>query len=205
MRDGHFPLRNGVVAEPFASWDQLEVRALILSYLTDRFGALDSTLNPDLDDIAASYAKGHVLVARLDSRVVGTGILVPEVDGSAEIKRMCVARDVRRRGIGSRILHALIEQAGRDGVRRIVVYTATAWEDAVSFYSGAGFTVSRYEQNRVHFRRRLHARALIASRNVHRSVRSRVRSLGVRRSWVVGRPARLDRCPTPQRSHTEGA
>jgi GNAT superfamily N-acetyltransferase len=137
--------------EPFASSDQLEVRGLILSYLADRFGALDPTLKPDLDDIAASYTNGHVLVARLDGRVAGTGILVPQADGSAEIKRMCVARDVRRRGVGSRILHALIEQAGRDGVRRIVVYTATAWADAVSFYSGAGFMVSRYEQTEFTF------------------------------------------------------
>ena len=127
------------------------MRALILDYLADRFGGLDATLNRDLDDIAASYADGQIVVARSGGRVVGVGMLVLGADQDAEIKRMCVARCVRRQGVGTRILHALIEYARGCGVKRIDLYTATSWDDAVSFYSGAGFAVARYEQTEFTF------------------------------------------------------
>lgn len=137
---------QAVEVATFVPTDQPAVRELILDYLADRFGGLDATLNRDLDDIAASYADGHIVVARSEGRVVGVGILVAGADQDSEIKRMCVARGARRQGVGTQILRALIEHARGSGVKRIDLYTATSWDDAVSFYAGAGFTVARYEQ-----------------------------------------------------------
>ena len=39
------------------------VRSLILDGLQEHWGSVDPTLNPDLDDLAATYAAGRVLVA----------------------------------------------------------------------------------------------------------------------------------------------
>ena len=72
---------------------------MILAGLVEHWGFLDATKNPDLEDIAASYAGATFLVARLGDDIVGTGALVPHQDGTAEIVRMSVAQELRRRGL----------------------------------------------------------------------------------------------------------
>jgi hypothetical protein len=61
----------------FCPQDQLHARQLILAGLADHWGALDPTRNPDLDDIARSYAGGLFLVGLLKGRQVATGAYLP--------------------------------------------------------------------------------------------------------------------------------
>lgn len=137
---------NGVVVRPFRDDDQVLVRALILDGLAGRWGHLDEDLNPDLDDIALTYGAGTTLTAWMGTRLVGTGTLVPKGDGVAEVLRMSTALDCRGRGIATRLLHALLDDARRRVVRRVVLETSAGWTDARSLYERNGFTFDREEQ-----------------------------------------------------------
>jgi GNAT superfamily N-acetyltransferase len=140
-----------VILQPFCPADQAEVKSLILAGLVDHWGVLDPSKNPDLDDIAAAYAGATFLVARLGRRIVGTGALVPRGDGTAEIVRMSVVRDLRRRGLGRLILTRLVAQAHRNGARRVVLETTTGWQEVIAFYLAYGFRITHYAGGDVYF------------------------------------------------------
>jgi len=127
---------------PFQPEDQDEVKNLILSGLVDHWGKLDPTKNPDLNNIAHSYADAIFLVARLDGRIVGTGALVPRAGGTAEIVRMSVASDLRRMGIGKRILLELIHRAKARGFSCIILETTAKWAEVIAFYQSMGFRLT---------------------------------------------------------------
>lgn len=131
-----------LVIRPFQPEDQEEVKTLILSGLVDHWGTLDPTKNPDLNNIARSYADAIFLVAWLDGRIVGTGALVPRVESTAEIVRMSVAADLRREGIGKRILLELIRQAKARGFSRIILETTATWAEVIAFYQSMGFRLT---------------------------------------------------------------
>ncbi len=101
----------------FRPADQAAVRRLILDGLEEHWGSIDPELNPDLDDIVASYGHGTVLVARVDGRVVGVGMLLPAGQDEGEVKRMSVAREHRRTGVASAVLRRLVDAARLHGWR----------------------------------------------------------------------------------------
>lgn len=136
---------------PFQPADQAEAKALILDGLVGHWGWLDPTRNPDLDDIAASYAGALFLAARQAGRLVGTGALVSRGEGTAEVVRMSVAADLRRQGIGRMILARLVQQARSSGIRRIVLETTDTWQDVIQFYLRFGFRITHYQDGDVYF------------------------------------------------------
>ena len=54
----------------FTAGDQAEVRELVLQGLGDHWGTIEAWRNPDLDDIAASYAGGRTVVVEHDGVIV---------------------------------------------------------------------------------------------------------------------------------------
>ncbi len=140
-----------IIIAPFQPADQQEAKALILDGLVGHWGWLDPTKNPDLDDIAASYAGGVFLTARQAGRLVGTGALLPRGEETAEVLRMSVAADVRRQGIGRLILEQLCQRARESGVRRIVLETTHTWREVVAFYLRFGFHITHYTDGDVYF------------------------------------------------------
>lgn len=129
-----------LLIRPFVSADQPAVRALILDGLGDRFDYVDPTLNPDLDDITASYlVPGHgFLVAEVGAELAGTAALRVEA-GAGQIVRVSVARQFRRLGIGRALVAALLAVASRRGLRRVWMETNDDWRDAIGLYRGCGF------------------------------------------------------------------
>ena len=73
----------------------------------------------------------HAL-ATLDGRVIGTGRLLPD----AHVGRMAVLKEARGRGVGGRILEALVARARARGDREVVL---SAQVHAVPFYERHGF------------------------------------------------------------------
>lgn len=136
---------------PFQPEDQAAVKDLILAGLGDHWGAIDYSLNPDLNDIASSYANATFLVARQGDEIVGTGALVPRSEGTAEIVRMSVKRPLRRSGLGGLLLNRLIEHAKTAYFRQIVLETTARWEEVIAFYLKHGFTITHYQDGDVYF------------------------------------------------------
>ncbi len=137
---------------PFQPTDQPAVKALVLAGLVDHWGQLDPALNPDLNDIAVSYKDGLFLVAKQEERVVGCGALVPHDKNIAEIKRMSVAAELRRQGLGRRILTALCEQAKAHGFRRVILETTETWSEVIAFYLDFGFGITHHQDGDVFFK-----------------------------------------------------
>lgn len=140
------------IIRPFAAGDQGAARALVLAGLGEHFGWIDERLNPDLDDIAASYAPPdcRFLVAESAGDLVGTGALrrTDKQHGhSGEIIRVSVRREWRGKGIGRAIVERLLTAAVEQGLRRVVIETNKDWDDAIGLYRRCGF--ARYAEDDV--------------------------------------------------------
>lgn len=72
------------------------------------------------------------------SRPVGTGRLLPD----GHIGRMAVLRESRGKGVGGRMLEALIERARAHGLQRVALNAQT---HAAPFYARFGFAVTGQE------------------------------------------------------------
>jgi putative acetyltransferase len=124
----------------FVPRDQAAARALILEGLREHWGWLDPSLNPDLDDIAASYvAPGNVfLVAEIGQTLAGTGALV--IDGNVgQIVRLSITPQWRRCGIGQALVVTLLDAARTRGLVRVWMETNDDWHDAIGLYRHCGF------------------------------------------------------------------
>lgn len=136
---------------PFAPTDQPTTKALILAGLAEHWGVLDLTLNPDLNDIASSYADGVFLTAWLGDELVATGALMPESPGVMRIVRMSVAHTHQRCGIGRALLERLHAQIRDAGCHQIVVETTSTWAGAIAFYTRYGFRPIGIWDGETHF------------------------------------------------------
>lgn len=158
-----------ITLRPFQDSDQKAAKALILAGLEEHWGTLDLSLNADLNDIAASYASGVFLVAYCGKRIVGTGAFLPlmvlgddPAEGAsqserlapcdtAQIVRMSVAADMRRLGIGRRILVALCDEARARGIGRLILETTSTWREVIAFYESFGFRVTHEDSGDTYF------------------------------------------------------
>ena len=141
--------------KPFQPADQPAAKTLILDGLVDHWGFLDESLNPDLGDIAASYADGTFLVAWRDDEIIGTGAFKPHSAKQVEIVRMSVKNDLRRQGIGRLILDELCLRAVQAGYAEVILETTETWQDVIDFYLQYGFVITHYLDGDVYFRKEL--------------------------------------------------
>ncbi|MEY2583291.1 MAG: hypothetical protein QOE09_3140 [Ilumatobacteraceae bacterium] len=121
------------------------VRTLILNGLSEHWGAMDPTLNRDLEDLTAASADATVLVVGQGREVIGTGTVVRRDELTAELVRMSVAATYRRSGLGRKLVDALIATARSWGMKRIVLETTADWTEVVEFYVRCGFTLTHFE------------------------------------------------------------
>jgi predicted GNAT family N-acyltransferase len=74
----------------------------------------------------------HVLI-EMDGQFVGTGRML--IDG--HIGRLAVLRSARGRGLGKKIMYALIDQAKKQNINRVYL---GAQKHAIGFYKKIGFS-----------------------------------------------------------------
>ncbi len=91
---------------------------------------------PPEDELDNADATATHAIALYHGQVVGTGRLVVREDGKAQIGRMAVDQDWRRRGVGGRILSFLEESARDQGLYSSVLH---AQEYVKSFYAAHGY------------------------------------------------------------------
>ena len=90
----------------------------------------------ELDEFDTAADTIHA-VALHDGVIIGTGRLLPDVDGKGpHIGRMAVEQDRRRDGVGGQVLDFLEEQGRSRGFRQITLH---AQEYVKSFYAGHGY------------------------------------------------------------------
>jgi putative acetyltransferase len=136
----------------FQLTDQTPAKALILEGLVEHWGFLDESLNPDLDDIATSYADGTFLVAWQGDELIGTGAFKPHSATQVEIVRMSVKKALRRQGIGRQILDELCQRAAQAGYEEVILETTETWQDVIDFYLDYGFEITHHKDGDAWFR-----------------------------------------------------
>lgn len=96
-----------------------------------------------------SYMHGGELYAFVGPDEVAAGIVLtlPAEQNSVELKAVAVDTTQQNRGIGRRMLAAVIEELRRRGVRRAIVGTANAGIGQLAYYQKAGFRLLRIERD----------------------------------------------------------
>lgn len=148
--------KRSIEIRPFHPQDQSATKQLILAGLAEHWGALNPSLNPDLNDIARSYSGQTFLVAVQGKNIVGCGALIEEGGGEYGcIVRMSVALQKRRQGIGRYLLHELETAAQQRNFSKILLETTQTWHNAITFYQSNGFQIVDQHSDNTHFEKYL--------------------------------------------------
>ncbi len=123
--------------------DAEAVRTLVFGVLREHgLEPSPDDTDADLVDVEVSYfARGgrfDVLVAARET-VVGTVGLYPTGDGTAELRKMYLHKQLRGQGHGRRLLEHALAEAKRMGFRRVTLETASVLKEAVALYTRYGF------------------------------------------------------------------
>jgi len=106
------------------------------------------TLRDDLLDIDRHYlSKGDPFWLAIDSegRVVGTMAFTLLNNEELRLSRFFIKPELKRYGIGSRLLEQVEHFARQTGVIRIYARFAIWYEDADKFYASKGFDYKRHD------------------------------------------------------------
>lgn len=123
--------------------DEAAVRDVVFTVLHE-YGLTPDPQGTDADllDLNTAYVKpGGVFRVITDARgsVIGCGGFRPAGAGAVELRKMYLARDLRGRGLGRRLLEDLIATARAAGHRRMVLDTASVLREAIALYQKRGF------------------------------------------------------------------
>lgn len=100
------------------------------------------SLADDLADISASYFNepgGHFWVAEVDGQIKGMVGIQRRTQEEAELRRMSVAADSRRHGIGGKLLETAEAFCGRKGYCRIRLTSVSLLQPAIAMYRKYGY------------------------------------------------------------------
>ena len=91
-----------------------------------------------LEELRAPCAR--CLLASSDHKVIGY-VLYWTLPGEADIHNLAVDKDYRRRGIGTRLLRAVIDEGREQGLGRVTLEVRRSNEAAQGLYRSLGFLV----------------------------------------------------------------
>lgn len=83
--------------------------------------------------------RGRAFVATLDGRPVAGVVFREWNEGDAEMRRMYVKPDFRRKGLARALVRAVVEEASALGYRRVILLTSADFDGAANLYASEGF------------------------------------------------------------------
>lgn len=99
-------------------------------------------------EVRGYYQKGDLYAIDDEAgRPVGVILAIPEPDASVELKAVAVDEALHGRGIGKRLLMAVLEDLKARGVRRVVVGTGNSGIGVLALYQKAGFRLWKIERD----------------------------------------------------------
>lgn len=98
---------------------------------------------------------GSIFFAKYEDRIAGTAALLKHSDGSYELTKMAVDKDLRGRQIGIKLANAVIDKAREENAEELFLETNTTLTPALSLYRKLGFEEiqcdkpSKYERSTI--------------------------------------------------------
>ena len=141
-----------LLIRPISPPDQPIAKQLVQEGLGSRFGHIDYSMNPDLNDIQANYIDQghHFFVAEIEGEIIGTCALTNEAAGIGRIQRMSVRPEWQGNGFARQMTHFLIQTAHELGMSQLLVETNEGWENALRLYKTSGFVETHRRGVEVH-------------------------------------------------------
>jgi GNAT superfamily N-acetyltransferase len=130
---------NDLEIRPFQPGDEDDFRYLNEEWITRyfRLEAKDREMLGQPQAILDSGGQIMMAVSGLDA--VGCCALVPMGNDSFEISKMAVTASQQNRGIGRRLLTAIIQEGRRFGAKRFYIETNSKLHPAIRLYESLGF------------------------------------------------------------------
>ena len=91
--------------------------------------------------------RGDLYAYSADHVVIGVILAIPIDDLTVELKAVAVDEHYQRRGLGNRMLLAVLEDLRARGVKRVIVGTSNAGIGQLAYYQKAGFRLLRIERD----------------------------------------------------------
>jgi peptidyl-dipeptidase Dcp len=110
---------------------------------------VESSLADDLSDISAHYLRSpgdHFWVVEVDGQIKGMVGIQRRDDTEAELRRMSVAGDARRQGIGWALLETTESFCREQGYQQIRLTTVTLLQPAIAMYIRFGYRLTGEDQ-----------------------------------------------------------
>lgn len=127
------------------------IRELFISYgLWRNHDAALGDFQKELDGLPGKYAppQGALFLAEEDGQAAGMIAYQKIEEGICEMKRMYVLDEFRKKGIGKKLVEALITEAKNKGYERMRLDTHPRMKAAHHLYAQMGFyEIERYNQN----------------------------------------------------------
>lgn len=82
---------------------------------------------------------GHIYFVRHDDEIVGTAALIKLSDDIYEFTKMGVTASMQGRGYGKELSLACIKKARELGAKKLILYSSTRLERAITLYKKLGF------------------------------------------------------------------
>ena len=147
-------LTAGLVEVAPADAGSEEAQRCLASYFAEIGGRFEDGYDPTagivLDTRDMTPPRGLFLLARLDGRAIGCGVLWHHGGGVADAKRMWVAPEARGLGVGRRLLAELERHAREAGVHTIRLETNRALSEAIALYRSSGYQEVERFNDEVH-------------------------------------------------------
>lgn len=122
----------------------IERRGDILILVHEAFGGLSppsGALNETIDDVAARFAAGPVLIAEAGGELVGS-VYGAVKESGLYLTRMAVRPDWQKRGVGRALLTVAEGEARSRGLRKLTLRVRVNLPANRAYFERAGFTVT---------------------------------------------------------------
>ena len=117
----------------------------------------------EMADILATFGppSGECLLARIHGEPAGILMFKAHGEGECEMNRMFVRADMRRKGVGEALGHALIKAAREAGYSQMLLAALDKHHEALPLYEKLGFTYETRESESGNLERERHMRCLL--------------------------------------------
>ena len=106
---------------------------------------------------------GAIYFGLLEGEAVATFALTPKGPGVVELNKMAVRNDCQSMGIGQRLMHFMMAECKRTGVKVIELYSHTTLKSALHIYRKFGFTDMALPEDCVYDRANVRMRLVLNS------------------------------------------